>query len=214
MIEIIDLGNVLVDGANFGAVADAIANNPKLASPIQTALQQWWEAKQQAFEAEKADIASRQQQAVEAAIANAKAQSNVEMADYKAQIAAAIVQSNAEITDYQTQIATLTQELDSLKNPPLPVENWAGLASVLINSSLLLKVQQVGTVSGAANMGYTSLGFVLFGIRSYERFVATVKVIRLALAEVGQDFTPEELSLLDRALVENGFPSLQIVNQP
>ncbi|MBW4422442.1 MAG: hypothetical protein KME13_25070 [Myxacorys californica WJT36-NPBG1] len=195
-VEIVDLNNAIVDGSNFGKPADAIANNPKLASDIQIALQTWWEQQQQKFEAEKADIAAQQQQAIESAIASLN------------------TQHNAEIASYKTQIASLTAELDAFKNPPLPVENWPGLADALINSSLLLKVQQVGTVSGAANMGYTSLGFVLFGLRSYERFVATVKVIRVALAEVGQDFTTEELDLLDRALVENGFPSLQIVNQP
>ncbi|MBW4540677.1 MAG: hypothetical protein KME43_16235 [Myxacorys chilensis ATA2-1-KO14] len=194
MIGIIDPSNVLVDSVNFGAVADTIANNPKLASAIQTALQQWWETKQQEFEAEKAEIAAQKQPAIDSAIAALKEQ------------------HNAEIADYTTQIESLTAELDALKNPPPPVENWAGLAGALINSPLLLKVQQVGMSSGAANMGYTSLGFVLFGIRSYERFVATVNVIRLALAAVGQDFTTEELELLDRALVENGFPTLEIVN--
>lgn len=41
MITIQDLQHVLVDGSNFGAVADTIANNPKLASDVQNALVEW-----------------------------------------------------------------------------------------------------------------------------------------------------------------------------
>lgn len=38
VVEIKDTGNTYVDGVNVGQPADAIANNPALASPIQIAL--------------------------------------------------------------------------------------------------------------------------------------------------------------------------------
>jgi hypothetical protein len=41
VVEIISPAEVRIDGANYGAVADTIANNPQLASAIQLALNEW-----------------------------------------------------------------------------------------------------------------------------------------------------------------------------
>jgi hypothetical protein len=52
--------SVIVDGVNFGAVADAIANNKQLASGIQTALQKYDEEQKALLDAVKAELAGNQ----------------------------------------------------------------------------------------------------------------------------------------------------------
>lgn len=52
--------SVIVDGVNFGAVADAIANNKQLASGIQIALQKYDEEQKALFNAVKAELAGNQ----------------------------------------------------------------------------------------------------------------------------------------------------------
>jgi hypothetical protein len=190
VVEIVDLNNVKINEENFGAPIDAAVNNINLASDIQIALQTWWQSKQQSFSDEKAQLAVQQQQAVEAAIANANAQ------------------YNTQITDYQTQIAALTQELDALKNPPAPVENWLGLANDLLGSALFVKVRGYADQSIAASNAYTDLGLSLYAVHRWESFVRSVELIRSALSILRADFTAEELNLLDQILEQNGFSAL------
>jgi hypothetical protein len=52
--------SVIVDGVNFGAVADAIANNKQLASGIQIALQKYDEEQKSLLNAVKAELAGNQ----------------------------------------------------------------------------------------------------------------------------------------------------------
>ena len=48
-VIVVSPSEVHVDGSNFGAVADTIANNPSLASDVQIALAAWWTAAQADF---------------------------------------------------------------------------------------------------------------------------------------------------------------------
>ena len=52
--------SVIVDGVNFGAVADAIANNKQLASGIQIALQKYDEEQKTLLNSVKAELAGNQ----------------------------------------------------------------------------------------------------------------------------------------------------------
>jgi hypothetical protein len=52
--------SVIVDGVNFGAVADAIANNNQLASGIQIALQKYDEEQKALLNSVKAELAGNQ----------------------------------------------------------------------------------------------------------------------------------------------------------
>jgi hypothetical protein len=52
--------SVIVDGVNFGAVADAIANNKPLASGIQIALQKYDEEQKALLDAVKTELAGNQ----------------------------------------------------------------------------------------------------------------------------------------------------------
>jgi hypothetical protein len=52
--------SVIVDGVNFGAVADAIANNKQLASGIQIALQKYDEEQKALLNSVKAELAGNQ----------------------------------------------------------------------------------------------------------------------------------------------------------
>jgi hypothetical protein len=52
--------SVIVDGVNFGVVADAIANNKPLASGIQIALQKYDEEQKVLFNAVKSELAGNQ----------------------------------------------------------------------------------------------------------------------------------------------------------
>ena len=52
--------SVIVDGVNFGAVADVIANNKQLASGIQIALQKYDEEQKALLNAIKAELAGNQ----------------------------------------------------------------------------------------------------------------------------------------------------------
>jgi hypothetical protein len=132
-INIIDLSNILVNGENFGAVADAIANNPGLASDIQTALQEWWTKQQQSFNDEKEQMIAGQQQAIIEAIANAN------------------TQSAAQIAEYQAQIAALTQELESLKNPPTLAIDWANFRLGMLNNEAYQRLAIA--IIGSSNQG-------------------------------------------------------------
>jgi hypothetical protein len=190
VVEIVDLNNVKINEENFGAPIDAAVNNINLAPAIQIALQQWWQSKQQAFNDEKAQLALQQQQAVEAAIANANAQ------------------NSAEIASYQAQIATLTAELDALKNPPKPAQNWIGLANDLLVSPLFYKVRGLADQSIPLSNAYTDLCFSMFATQNWEGFLSSVALIRSALSILEADFTAEELSLLDQILGQNGFSAL------
>lgn len=51
-VEIRDLQNVYVDGVNYGALGDAIVNNPAIAPALHTALVAYYAA----LEAEVADL--------------------------------------------------------------------------------------------------------------------------------------------------------------
>lgn len=138
IVVVIDPTNVSVDGSNFGAVADTIANNPNLASAIQIALQNWWQSKQQEFNDEKTQLAAQQQQAVTDAVTNATAQSNAEIADYKA------------------QIEQLQQELEGLKNPPI---KWAEFRMAMLSNMAYQRIA-IGVIadpSGTGNWTVTTL---------------------------------------------------------
>jgi DNA replication protein DnaC len=52
--------SVIVDGVNFGAVADAIANNKQLASGIQIALQKYDEEQKALLDSVKTELAGNQ----------------------------------------------------------------------------------------------------------------------------------------------------------
>lgn len=98
LVTISDTGNTYVDGVNVGQPADAIANNPKLASPIQTALV--------AFVATvKAEQAAATKAAQEGAAKAITAHTNAKA---------------AEIDALKAEVAKLRAEIAALK--PAPVE--------------------------------------------------------------------------------------------
>lgn len=191
MITVQNPYSVWQENLELGSVADSIRNHPALASEIQIALQVWWEAQQAQFETEKAAIAAQQQQAVEAAIATANAG------------------SNAQIADYQAQIATLTQELDALKNPPAPVENWDGIVAALRGTSLWAKVYVAAGSNLRANVSWTLLYGTLTRTHNLADFQFAISDLRQAMADsaIG-DFNAAELEQINQTLTQTGFSFL------
>lgn len=98
VVNINDTGNTIVDGVNVGAPADAIANNPSLATKIQPALVAFVQAK-------AADAAAQ------VAFANAAKDEA---------IAAHTAAKAAEIDALKAEVAALKAEVAALKDPPAP----------------------------------------------------------------------------------------------
>lgn len=109
VVSIQDTGNVYVDGANVGAPADAIANNPALASPIQAALVSF-------VTTTKAD-ADAAVAAAHAAIAETLAAKDAQIAALtadKAALEGTVAARDAQLAASATYIATLQALVTSL----------------------------------------------------------------------------------------------------
>lgn len=97
IIKIISPQSVEIDGSNFGGVADTIANNHQFAAQIQMALNAWYEALQ-----------LEQQTKLEALQQQITGES----------------QLTAEKEALTLQVQALQAELEVLRHPPQPLQNW------------------------------------------------------------------------------------------
>lgn len=102
--------SVLVNGQNYGAVADTIANNPLLASKVQLALVAWATAQTAAQTAAQATVV-----ADKAAAEAAKAKAEKDLADTRAMATKAITDTKLAIT--QGNWAAVQSAVDIANTP-------------------------------------------------------------------------------------------------
>ena len=106
IVEVKDTGNTYVDGVNVGQPADAIANNPKIASDIQIALSKF-----------VAKVNKDQADATKAAQDGAAAQVKSAEDAKTAAIEAHTDAKAAEIAALKAEIEKLKEEIAALKAP-------------------------------------------------------------------------------------------------
>ena len=129
MIEIISPNEVRIDGQNYGAVIDTIANNPQMAADLQRALVAWHagvlaaqaQAIKDAQDGAAKDIADKtveleaaQVRAIADAVAQIEPKAQELTATATAELSAALSQKTAEVSQLREQLAQVTSTKDVL----------------------------------------------------------------------------------------------------
>lgn len=186
-IKIVSPADTKVDGESAGAIVSVLLNYPNSARELQTAIEAWYSELIATNQAAQDTLIQLQSQ-------------NLALEEKVKQSEAALASAQSQ---HEAQVADLTTQLEALRNPPKPAQDWQQAISGL-ETLLLAKCLEAGKTSTAVNMSLSHL-MILFAAQRSDAIPGAIADLIQEMEAAGQPITPEEQQQVQDILQASGL---------